>query len=163
MKIQVALVRVDDRYWLDRQIGRLRGGQKYSHGAFIVHQGDTEPMWWDVHWRWFSSSLRAFPAKNYGWKFEVFDIEGITDLQTQKLHLWMLRQEGQWISYDILGAIQIFFGWNPPESPRSFQCFEFVTRGLLAGGLPVDFHPERALASDLLESGLLVPIGANSE
>lgn len=158
MNIQVALVRVDERYWLDRQVAKLRGGQKYSHGAFIVHQGGLEPMWWDVHWRWLASSLRAIPAINYGWRYETFNICGITDLQTQKLHLWLLRQESQWINYDLLGAIHLFFGWDPPESPRSFQCFEFVTRGLLAAGLPVGFLPERALASDLLESDLLVPV-----
>lgn len=161
MKIQVALVHLDKSFAQDRIIEMLKGGQEYGHAAFVVHGEDPEPMWYDVHWRWFCTDLRVIEAKDYAWKFDLFDLK-ITDGQQRIIHEWLKMKKGHRVRYDLIGAFYIvlgsLFGWTAPDSPRSYTCFEFITRGLIAAGHALEYDPETALASDLLESGLLVPI-----
>lgn len=161
MKVQVALVPLDESYLQDRVIARLKGGQKYGHAAFVITKGGEEPVWLDVHWRWFATDLRVIPAKNYGWKFELFDIENFSVGQRLVLYEWLKFQQAKPVRYDIIGAIYIalgsMFGCEPPVSPRSYTCFEFIARGLVAAGMTLGLDPETALASDLLGSGFLVP------
>jgi hypothetical protein len=163
MKIQVALVPLDMSYFQDRVIAGLKGGQKYGHAAFILHEEWQEPVWYDVHWRWFQSDLRVILAKDYGWTFDLFDLPSLTEGQHKILAEWLKMKEGDWVRYDLVGALYILMGWllgwAPPDSPRSYTCFEFITRGLVSVGMALEYNPEKALATDLLGSGILVPVG----
>ena len=156
MNVQVALVHVDRRYWLDRRIAKLRGGQKYSHAALLLHLGDSQVMWVDVHWRWFTSDLREIPIQNYSWDYQVFDILGCNTARSSLINSWVQDQKSGWVNYDLFGAILMPFQFLRLNSPRSFTCFEFITRALMKAGYVVEYDPEKALASDLLQSGILI-------
>ena len=157
MDVKVALVKAQRGYWLDRRIAEMRGGQEFSHAALVVTRTDQEPMWLDVHWRWFISDLRNIPARNYAWEYRLFPLRDMNIVRTTKVIRWLSAQEAGWTRYDVIGALCLYLGISGPSSPRSFTCFEFVTRALLAAGYDLDFDSETALASDLLSSGVLLP------
>lgn len=157
MDVRIALVPVDQNYWLDRQISNLRGGQLYSHGAILVYLDDSQVMWYDVHWRWFSSDFREIPAKNYSWTYHVFEVADCTPAKALLVHSWIQEQRTRWVNYDLFGALLMPFHKLRVDSPRSFTCFEFITRALMKAGYLMEYDPEKALASDLLQSGFLLP------
>lgn len=157
MRASVVLVPVDSAYWIDRQIAKLRGGQEYSHGAILIHLDDSQVMWYDVHWRWFFSDFREIPASNYAWAYETFEIIDCNSARTSLIYSWIQEQRLGWVNYDLIGALLMPFCGLRADSPRSFTCFEFITRALMKAGYMVEYDPEKALASDLLQSGLLLP------
>jgi len=156
MDVQVALVKIDERYALDRIISDLRGGQDYSHAALILYPDDPDAQWVDVHWRWFCSDLRVIPPKNYGWAYTVHPIKDLTPERSIQILEWVEEQKGNWVFYDILGGFRILLQRPSRDTPRSFTCFEFVTRALLSAGYNLEYDPEKALGSDLMASGVIL-------
>jgi hypothetical protein len=156
MDVQVALVKVDPKYTVDRWISGLRGGQEFSHAALVLRPGEWNARWYDVHWRWFASDLRDIPAENYAWSHSYYPLKDLTPEKGMVIAEWVLEQQGKWVHYDICGAFRILLDLPPESSPRSFTCFEFVTRALLEAGYDLEYDPEKALGSDLMESGVLL-------
>lgn len=156
MDVWVAMVEVDRRYFQDRLIAGLRGGQEYSHAALIIRPGGESSHWVDVHWRWFRSDLRVIPPENYTWSHSIHPIREMTSAKARLISDWVLQQQGSWVTYDLLGALRILLNYPSEDSPRSFTCFEFVTRALLEAGYVLEYDPEKALGSDLVESGILL-------
>lgn len=164
MDIRVALVDVDRRYLVDRVVAGLRGGQRWSHGALIVHQVGLKDEWWDMHHRWLASSLRRFPAENYAWPYSIWRVPGLGTPGAERIYHWLLEQDQTFINYDLPQCAWTFLmSWlgvqetaNPWGYPRSYHCFELIARALEVGGLKLPMDPSSVLGEDLVASGLLL-------
>ncbi len=163
MDIRVALVNVDRLYFVDRTIERLRGGQRWSHGALLVTEPGQETVWWDMHFRWLGSSLRHFPAKNYAWAYSIWRIPGLGALGSERVHRWLLDHKRLVVNYDLPQCAWTFLlSWlglqeekNPWGYPNSYHCFELIAKALEVGGLHLPRDPSTMLGEDLVASGLL--------
>lgn len=161
MDVKVAMVYVDEEHWLDRQIAQLRGGQKYSHGALIVYPDHLEPLWWDTHWRWFVSDLRCIPAKNYTWRYSLWDIKGLTEEEAKVISAWLLSLETRRINYDLFSCLGVKLAdmlglqKNPLTARSALFCFELISEALKLIGRGLPFEETLVLGTDITESGLL--------
>jgi hypothetical protein len=153
VKIEAAFVPIDRRYLMDRAIADLRGGQQYSHVALIVYHNDCPPMWHDVRWDWLNSAARVMPAAQYEFKYDLYEVLGMTKTRAEVIHRWLQRQESHWVQYDPCGAIRLFLRMPARNTPRMFLCFEYMARAFQAGGLLHGFKAEGCLGSDLVETG----------
>jgi hypothetical protein len=153
----------DPANFLDRQIMNLEPKSKFSHGGFILYHDDKEPEFVDVHFRFFISSLRRFPAVNYEWPYSLNRIKNLNQESIEKIVKWIDHHSRLNIHYDFLqGLWQIISNYlnlskdrNPWDNKKAFHSAEFLICGLEAGGFNIP-HPEGfELYSYIEQAGIL--------
>jgi hypothetical protein len=93
-----------------------------THAAFIRHD-DTIVENFYPHVR-----LRAFKPKER--KFvEVYELDGLTQAESDKLERWLDDQLDHPVSYSIRDLFRYALNWPPIQGNRCF-CSMFVLRGL---------------------------------